>query len=155
MDLWRTLRVGRYRPVHVTSADQMTCPPRLSGRTCRELAEPQKLLPHLLQPGLVALDPEIVAVYLQAATKVFGYWAAEQASTFDPDDLPRIRDAVDMALERAEAFATSPDIEVQERVRCAPTLFARTLTLTDIQIVSCFVLPPGRTNGCIARLRRW
>ncbi|EPT03380.1 hypothetical protein FOMPIDRAFT_1022378 [Fomitopsis schrenkii] len=95
----------------------------ICGEHCGELAEPQKLLPHLLQPGLVALDPEIVAVYLQAATKVFGYWAAEQAGTFELDDLPRIRDAVDVALERAGTFATSPDIEVQERAAEMVNLF--------------------------------
>ncbi|EPS94094.1 hypothetical protein FOMPIDRAFT_93373 [Fomitopsis schrenkii] len=88
----------------------------ICGEHCGELAEPQKLLPHLLQPGLVALDPDIVAVYLQAATKVFGYWAAEQAGTFELDDLPRIRDAVDVALERAGTFATSPNIEAAEMV---------------------------------------
>ncbi|TFY69220.1 hypothetical protein EVJ58_g565 [Rhodofomes roseus] len=95
----------------------------ICGEHCGELAEPQKLLPHLLQPGLVALDPEIVAVYLQAATKVFGYWAAEQANTFETDDLPKVRDAVDMLLDRAGEFATSPDIEVQERAAEMVNLF--------------------------------
>ncbi|KAH9929816.1 adaptin N terminal region-domain-containing protein [Fomitopsis serialis] len=104
----------------------------ICGEHCGELAEPQKLLPHLLQPGLVALDPEIVAVYLQAATKVFGYWAAEQANTFESEDLPKIRDAVDMTLERAGEFATSPDIEVQERAAEMVNLF--TFVRADLSV---------------------
>lgn len=93
----------------------------------RELAEPQKLLVHLLHPGVADLDPEIVAVYLQAATKVFGYGAAEQANAFDNDDLPKAREAVQMILDSVAEFATSPDIEVQERV-CGTVLcvFRRT-----------------------------
>jgi len=104
----------------------------ICGEYCGELAEPQNLLPHLLQPGLVALDPEIVAVYLQAATKVFGYWAAEQANTFESEDLLKIRDAVDMTLERAGEFATSPDIEVQERAAEMVNLF--TFVRADLSV---------------------
>ncbi|KZT08745.1 Ap3d1 protein [Laetiporus sulphureus 93-53] len=95
----------------------------ICGEHCGELAEPQKLLNYLLQPGIAALEPETIAVYLQAATKVFGYWAAEQADRWDDDDLPKIKSVVDMMLERCRDFATNPDIEVQERAAEMLNLF--------------------------------
>lgn len=85
-----------------------------------ELAEPQKLLSHLLQPGINTLPPDVVAVYVQAAMKVFGSWAAELAERWDDDDLPRVQGVVGDILERLQSFAAHPDIEVQERVRRDP-----------------------------------
>lgn len=82
-----------------------------------ELAEPQKLLAYTLQPSIVTLTPDIIAVYLQAAMKVFGSWAAELADRWDDDDLSKVKNVVDMVLGRVGDFATNPDIEVQERVR--------------------------------------
>lgn len=84
--------------------------------THSELAEPQKLLNYLLQPRVLTLPPEIVAVYLQGALKVFGSWAAELAEQWDDEDLTRVKNAVSTVLERIGDFASSPDIEVQERV---------------------------------------
>lgn len=81
-----------------------------------ELAEPQKLLNYLLQPRVLTLPPEIVAVYLQGALKVFGSWATELAEQWDDEDLARVKNAVSTVLERIGDFASSPDIEVQERV---------------------------------------
>ena len=42
-----------------------------------ELAEPHKLLSYLLQQRIVSLSSDIIAVYVHAAMKVFGSWAAE------------------------------------------------------------------------------
>ncbi|PCH34264.1 Adaptor protein complex AP-3 delta subunit [Wolfiporia cocos MD-104 SS10] len=95
----------------------------ICGEYCGELAEPQKLLAYLLQPGITALEAETVAVYLQAATKVFGHWAAEQADRWDDDDLPKVKSVVDMVLEHTGAFATSAAIEVQERAAEMLNLF--------------------------------
>ncbi|KAI0964144.1 hypothetical protein AcW1_001032 [Taiwanofungus camphoratus] len=87
----------------------------ICGEYCSELAEPQKLLAYTLQPSIVTLTPDIIAVYLQAAMKVFGSWAAELADRWDDDDLSKVKNVVDMVLGRVGDFATNPDIEVQER----------------------------------------
>lgn len=81
-----------------------------------ELAEPHKLLSYLLQQRIVSLSSDIIAVYVHAAMKVFGSWAAELADRWDDEDLPKVRGVVDDVLERLASFATHPDIEVQERV---------------------------------------
>lgn len=85
--------------------------------TFRELAEPQKLLTYLLQPRVLTLASETVAVYLQAAIKVFGSWTAELADRWDDDDLTKVRSSVDTVVEQASEFASNSDIEIQERVR--------------------------------------
>ncbi|KAI0368886.1 Ap3d1 protein [Pilatotrama ljubarskyi] len=95
----------------------------ICGEYCSELAEPQKLLSYLLQPGITTLPPDIVAVYVHASMKVFGFWAAELAERWDDDDLPRIQGTVNDILERLASFATHPDIEVQERAAEALQLF--------------------------------
>ena len=74
------------------------------------------MLPVLLQPGISGLHPETVAVYVYAATKVFGFWAVETAKRWDNDDLPKVKHQVDYVVERLQEFATDPNIEVQERV---------------------------------------
>ncbi|RDX42973.1 Adaptor protein complex AP-3 delta subunit [Lentinus brumalis] len=103
------------------ASDEGGCPEVLwaaawiCGEYCSELAEPHKLLSYLLQPRIMTLPTEIIAVYLHAAMKVFGSWAAELADRWDDDDLPKVRGVVDDVLERLSSFVTSPDIEVQER----------------------------------------
>ena len=87
------------------------------GRLFSELADPQKLLTYLLQPRVLTLDPAIISVYLQAAIKVFGSWAADLADRWDDEDLPKVRNTVDTLVDRVREFASNPDIEVQERVR--------------------------------------
>ena len=82
-----------------------------------ELAEPQKLLTYLLQPKILALPPDTIAVYLQSALKVFGSWSAELADQRDDDDLPKVKDVVSAVLQSISDFASNPDIEIQERVR--------------------------------------
>jgi len=81
-----------------------------------ELSEPQKLLPYILQPEISNLAPDTIAVYIQAATKIFGYWAADIAQRWDDDFLPEIKTVVGSIISRASEFVSSPHIEVQERV---------------------------------------
>ncbi|KAG5641635.1 hypothetical protein DXG03_004558 [Asterophora parasitica] len=88
-----------------------------------ELAEPQKLLPHLLQPEVSALSPEIQAVYVQAATKVFGSWAAEVAQRWEDDDLQEVKNEVETLTSRFIELVSSPHIEVQERAANSLQLF--------------------------------
>ncbi|TFY81023.1 hypothetical protein EWM64_g2988 [Hericium alpestre] len=95
----------------------------ICGEYCGELAEPHKILPYLLQPSISTLPPETIEMYLQAATKVFGYWAAELFRHWDDDDLPKVRDAVESIIERMNDFTSNPDIEVQERAANGLQLF--------------------------------
>lgn len=82
-----------------------------------ELLAPEELLPYLLHPDAANLDPDTIAVYLQAANKIFGYWATEAAQQWSEDLLDKVRAAVDSIMEQIEEFVSSPHIEVQERVR--------------------------------------
>lgn len=84
------------------------------------MSDPQKLLTYLLQPSISNLAPDILAVYIHAATKVFGFWASEIAERWDDDLLPEVKEVVDMVIERVGEFSTSPHIEVQERVNLKP-----------------------------------
>ncbi|KAF8167541.1 adaptin N terminal region-domain-containing protein [Crassisporium funariophilum] len=93
------------------------------GEYCQELSEPQKLLPYLLQPEIANLPPDIVAVYIQAATKVFGYWAAELAQRWDDNDLAEVKQVVESILGRVSSLTSSPHIEVRERAANAYQLF--------------------------------
>ncbi|EMD42246.1 hypothetical protein CERSUDRAFT_102602 [Gelatoporia subvermispora B] len=96
----------------------------ICGEYCGELAEPYKLLTYLLQPQIASLAPDIAAVYLQSAMKVFGTWAAELAVRWDDDDLPKVKSMVDLVLEQSGTFAANPNIEIQERAAEMQQLFA-------------------------------
>ncbi|OCH95738.1 Adaptor protein complex AP-3 delta subunit, partial [Obba rivulosa] len=95
----------------------------ICGEFCGELAEPYKLLTYLLQPHIALLSPDIAAVYLQSAMKVFGTWAAELAARWDDDDLPKVKSMVELVLEQSTTFAANPNIEVQERAAEMQQLF--------------------------------
>jgi AP-3 complex subunit delta len=77
------------------------------------------------------LAPETIAVYVQAATKVFGSWCADLAEHWDDDDLPKVKGAVDSMIEQVSEFASNPNIEVQERVRL-PRRFALSIILISL-----------------------
>lgn len=81
-----------------------------------ELAEPQKLLMYILQPEISRLSPETIAVYIQTATKIFGFWATEVAERWTNEDLPEVRGVVDLIVSRVTELVSNPHIEVQERV---------------------------------------
>jgi len=83
---------------------------------CSELAEPQKLLPYILQPEISRLSPETMAVYIQAATKIFGFWAMELAERWNDEDLAEVKGVVDLIVSRITILVGSEHIEVQERV---------------------------------------
>ncbi|KAG6884488.1 hypothetical protein C0993_010619 [Termitomyces sp. T159_Od127] len=93
------------------------------GEYCDELNEPQKLLPYLLQQEISSLAPEIVAVYIQAATKVFGTWAASVARRWDEEDLTEVKNVVEQLTSRFSELVRSPHIDVQERAANSNQLF--------------------------------
>ncbi|KAI6037466.1 adaptin N terminal region-domain-containing protein [Pisolithus microcarpus] len=96
----------------------------ICGEYCSGLLAPEELLPYLLHSEVANLDPDTVAVYLQAATKVFGYWSTEAAQQWTDDLLDKVKGAVDSMMERLEDFISSPHIEVQERAANIHRLFA-------------------------------
>jgi AP-3 complex subunit delta-1 len=56
-------------------------------------------------------------MYIQAATKIFGFWASELGQRWNDDELPGLKRAIMSIQNRVGEFASSLDIEVQERVR--------------------------------------
>lgn len=53
---------------------------------------------------------------IQSATKLFGYWASEAAKQWTDSFLEDLKKAVDIMIEQMGQFASSNQIEVQERV---------------------------------------
>jgi AP-3 complex subunit delta-1 len=109
MDMWRILPVSPLLP-------KLDAPLEFDA-TSRELAEPQKLLPYLLQPEVSNLPSDIITVYVQAMIKIFGFWASELGQRWNDDELPDLRRTVISIQNRVGEFASCQDIEVQERVR--------------------------------------
>ncbi|KIK25362.1 hypothetical protein PISMIDRAFT_677351 [Pisolithus microcarpus 441] len=83
----------------------------ICGEYCSGLLTPEELLPYLLRSEVANLDPDTVAVYLQAAM-----WT--------DDLLDKVKGAVDSVTERLEGFISSPHIEVQEQAANIHQLFA-------------------------------
>lgn len=92
----------------------------ICGEYCQELQEPQKVIPFLLQQEVSNLSPDVIAVYIQATIKIFGYWSSELAQRWDDDHLPEVRRVVEIILLRMRDFAKSAHVEVQERVSVFP-----------------------------------
>ncbi|KAH7930472.1 Adaptor protein complex AP-3 delta subunit [Leucogyrophana mollusca] len=95
----------------------------ICGEYCDELSGPEELLPYLLQPNVTSLSADIIAVYIHAATKIFGYWATETAQQWSDDHLAGIKQVVDSITEQMERFVSSSHIEVQERAANILQLF--------------------------------
>ncbi|CAK5264345.1 unnamed protein product, partial [Mycena citricolor] len=95
----------------------------ICGEYCSELADPQKLLPYLLQPGIATLQSDIIAVYIHASSKIFGYWAGQVAERWDEEDLVEVKSAVELILSSVGEFVSNTDVEVQERAANALELF--------------------------------
>ncbi|EKM61582.1 uncharacterized protein PHACADRAFT_83114 [Phanerochaete carnosa HHB-10118-sp] len=113
----------------------------ICGEHCSELAEPQKLLDTLLRPEVHKLAPETIAVYLQAAVKVFGAWCADLAEQWNDEELPNVRGVAETMVERVAEFAANADIEVQERA--ANFLQLLIFVRADISMFQ----PKPETNG--------
>ncbi|TRM61606.1 adaptin N terminal region-domain-containing protein [Schizophyllum amplum] len=100
--------VGRVRAVRRYA--EGSCPEVLwaaawiCGEYCSEMTDPQKLIPYLLQPEIVILPADIMALYIQTALKIFGYWAAELASNWDNDDLPDVQAMVETVITAANTL---------------------------------------------------
>jgi len=96
----------------------------ICGEYCQELAEPQKLLPYLLQQEVCNFPPDIIAVYVQATTKIFGFWASELGQRWNDDELPELKRTIMLIQNRLSELASCQDIEVQERAANTLQLFS-------------------------------
>ena len=63
------------------------------------------------------MAPDIVAICIQSAAKIFGYWAVDLANRWDDDDLSNVKNTVETTVSCLQKLASDPDFEVQERVR--------------------------------------
>ena len=70
----------------------------------------------LLQPSIRRLSPATIAVCISAATKVFGNWAAGVSETWDAQSYADAKSLVQKATEALTLYASSNELEVQERV---------------------------------------
>ncbi|KAF5323446.1 hypothetical protein D9611_005565 [Ephemerocybe angulata] len=95
----------------------------ICGEYSYELQEPEKVIAYLIQPEVSSLPPDTIAVYIQAATKIFGYWASDLAQRWDDNYLLEVRSTVESVLVRMRELAKSVHVEVQERAANALELF--------------------------------
>lgn len=72
---------------------------------------------YLLRHEIADLAPEIIAIYIQATLKVFGYWATELAESWEDEKMVELKSTVETIINFMSEFASSHHIEVQERVR--------------------------------------
>ncbi len=109
LDLW-----GKQQVVHLF---RLSISGHHSNLWNREIAEPHKLLPHLLQPNVSLLASETIAAYIQAAVKLFGSWSMELSQDWDNGKIQDAREVVGSLISRLENFTSHSEVEVQERVR--------------------------------------
>ncbi len=85
--------------------------------TCfRRLDDPKQTLQLLLKPQISHLPSDTLSVYLQAALKVFGHWAAELSMRWNGDLLSGAQEQVAQVLSSINLFLSNDNVEVQERV---------------------------------------
>lgn len=119
LDLW-----GKQQVAHLF---RLSVPGHHSNLWNREIAEPQKLLPHLLQPNVSLLASETIAAYIQAAVKLFASWSMELSQDWDNDRVQDVKEIVDTLISRLENFTSHSEVEVQERVCPITALFSSIL----------------------------
>ena len=115
VDLW-----GKQQVVHLF---RLSASDHHNNIWSREIAEPQKLLQHLLQPNVSLLASETIGAYIQAAVKLFGSWSMELTQDWDSGRIQNVREVVDMLISRLENFTSHSEVEVQERVRLIDAVF--------------------------------
>jgi AP-3 complex subunit delta len=83
----------------------------------RELKDPIHVMMRLVDPSVTDLPSNILAVYLSAALKIYGYWASVLTEKWNDQFLPTVKETVAQLRAGFQPFASSEDVEVQERVR--------------------------------------
>ncbi|KZV79463.1 hypothetical protein EXIGLDRAFT_782314 [Exidia glandulosa HHB12029] len=90
-----------------------------------EQKDAHRVIGYLIQPSIKFLPADTIAVFLQSAIKVFGYWAAEVAAEWnDTAHLNAARRMADELSGALEPFTAHADVEVQERAANIVALLA-------------------------------
>jgi hypothetical protein len=71
----------------------------------------------LVGSSVADLPSNILAAYLSAALKIYGYWAYVLTGKWNDQFLLVVRETVAQLRAGFQPFASSEDVEVQERVR--------------------------------------
>ncbi|KIL71660.1 hypothetical protein M378DRAFT_115001 [Amanita muscaria Koide BX008] len=95
----------------------------ICGECPEYVSEPQKLITHMLKPEISNLPPDTIAVYIQAALKIFGFWAADLAEHWQDDYLPTVKSTAGLVMTHVQEFTGNFHVEVQERAAEVLQLF--------------------------------
>lgn len=87
----------------------------ICGEYTSELASPLSALSAILSPTLTQSTPQLIMVSVQAAAKVFAFYAASASQSWSADLHDEAKKVVASAQSGISPFLCSPDIEVQER----------------------------------------
>lgn len=110
------LDMRRVLPVSVPAPPIMLYDSHLASNS--EANDPLDVAFTLLRESSARPPPNIQAIYLLAVTKIFGYWALNQANNWRSELLPDVRATIDRLVSLIGKFLGDADAEVQERV-CA------------------------------------
>lgn len=87
----------------------------ICGEYASHLASPLSTISAILSPTLSQSSPKLIGVSVQAAAKVFAYYAASASERWSADLHEEAKNVVASTKAGLEPFLSSPDIEVQER----------------------------------------
>lgn len=87
----------------------------ICGEYSSDLSSPLSTIHNLLPPSLVHSSPQLIALSIHAAAKVFGHYAAHVSNSWNVEAHQELKNLVASITAGLEPFVTSPHIEVQER----------------------------------------
>lgn len=87
----------------------------ICGEYSSNLTSPLSTIHNLLPPSLVHSSPQLIALSIHAAAKVFGHYAAQVSNSWNAEAHQELKNLVASITAGLEPFVTSPHIEVQER----------------------------------------
>lgn len=94
-------------------------------------------------------------MYVQATTKIFGFWASELGQRWSDDELPGLKRAIMSIQNRVGDFASCLDIEVQERVRslCAVICYSLQMNFQAANTLQLFNFISADINSFLPNMR--
>lgn len=87
----------------------------ICGEYSSTLTSPLSTIHNLLLPSLIHSSPQLIALSIHAAAKVFGHYAAHVSNSWNAEAHQELKNLVASITAGLEPFVTSPHIEVQER----------------------------------------
>ena len=94
-------------------------------------------------------------MYIQALTKIFGFWASELGQRWNDDELPNLKGVIMSIRNRMSELAGCQDIEVQERVRnfCAVYVNPLQMNYQAANILQLFNFISADINSYLPNMR--